>query len=490
MEGIAGTYGKEDRDLVCRMLRKLKHRGPDDRRMHEDDRVVLGARAARLGQVRQRAIAEDDGVTVASDSYLFNRELLKEAFVPNVDDVPSDPELLLRMYMELGTDMFGYLDGGFSVAIADGRRTILARDRYGLKPLYLSGGIRMGSYSSEMKSQMLAEEEFVPFPPGKMMVSGKGFMPIRQRRTLDGRVGRSTSNVAALREALTKSTEEASGGTDGFNILLSGGIDSSAIAAAASLVTDDLDTVCVGFEGGEDAGMARKVSDRLGTNHKEITYEADEMLDVLDDVVYSAESFDFPLIRSCIPNYMATHSFEDRGKVLLCGEGGDEVFAGYDYMREIRDDSDLRNERRNLLRTGHLTGFQRVDRMTASASLDGRMPIMSRKVVDLGLGMSRRSIMGADINRTKLPLRRAFADLLPKQVTRRRKQRFSDGAGSMTALVDVTDRLISDEEFERERGELPRNRIRTKEELLYFRAFKKRFDSESAVRAVGFTPRP
>lgn len=457
--------------------------------MHEGDGVVLGARSTDTGSGRARAIAEDDGVAVASDSYIFNREALWEAFAPETED-PSDPELLLSMYQELGTDMFGYIDGAYSVAIADGRRTVLARDRYGLKPLYLSGGVRKGSYSSEMKSQMLTEEEFVPFPPGKVLVRGKGFMPIRARRSLDGRVGRSRSNVAALREALTRSTEEAAEGTEGFNILLSGGIDSSAIAAAASLVTDDLDTVCVGFDGGVDAGMARKVSDSLGTNHKEVSYDVDQMLDVLDDVVYAAESFDFPLIRSCIPNYMATRSFEDRGKVLLCGEGGDEVFAGYDYMREIGNDSKLRNERRNLLMTGHLTGFQRVDRMTASASMDGRMPIMSRKVVDLGLGMSKRSIMGARINQTKLPLRRAFADLLPREVTTRRKQRFSDGAGSITALVDVTEKLISDEEFQKERKELPRNRIRTKEELLYYRAFRKRFDSPSAVKAVGFTPRP
>ena len=471
-------------------MMRIKHRGPDDRRIREDHMSVLGARATRLGEEKVKAIAEADGVALASDSYIFNKDILRKAFVPDWEGDLSDAELLLRMYRDQGTDAFGYIDGAFSVAVVDGRKTVLARDRYGLKPLYLSGGSRKGVYSSEMKSQMLAGQEFAPFPPGKCMVRGDGFSTIHPKKSLDGRSARGRSGVQALRKSLTDSTEQAAEGTEGFNILLSGGIDSSAIAAAASLVTDELDTVCVGFEGGTDAGMARKVSDRLGTNHREVRYEVDEMLDVLDDVVYAAESFDYPLIRSCIPNYMATHSFDDRKKVLLCGEGGDEVFAGYDYMREIRTDQKLRMERRHLLKNGHLTGFQRVDRMTSSASLDGRMPIMSRKVVDLGLSMSKRSIMGPRVNQTKLALRRAFADLLPREVMNRRKQRFSDGAGSIEALVDVTDKLVSDEEFERERKALPRNRIRTKEELLYFRAFRKRFDSESAFRAVGFTPRP
>jgi asparagine synthase (glutamine-hydrolysing) len=490
MEGIAGTYGHEDRALVGRMLRKLRHRGPDRKNVFVDDALVLGARAAMTSShVKNTPIAERDGVAVASDSYIFNREALREAFVPDAPVGVSDAELVLGMYDSLGAGMFGYIDGAYAIAIADDGKTILARDRYGLKPLYLSGGIRNGSFSSEIKSQMLTEQEFIPFPPGKMMVRGKGTMPIRPKNTYVGREG-GRVNIAALRTALTRATEQALENGDGANILLSGGVDSSAIAAAASCVTDDIDTVCVAYEGGTDADMARKVSEELGTNHQEREYEEDEMLDLLDDVVYSAETFDYPLVRSCIPNYLATHSFADRDRITLCGEGGDEVFAGYDYMREIDGDDRLRRERRHLLRTGHMTGFQRVDRMTSSASLDGRMPIMSRSVVDLGLGMRRDAVLGRHINESKLALRKAFADMLPEEVVTRKKKRFSDGAGSITALVKRAESMISDKEFERERKALPRKRIRTKEELLYYRAFIKHFDSPSAAKAVGFTPRP
>jgi asparagine synthase (glutamine-hydrolysing) len=283
----------------------------------------------------------------------------------------------------------------------------------------------------------------------------------------------------------------ASEGDRRLNILLSGGIDSSAVASAASLVSDDIRSVCVGYEGGEDVAMARAVADALGTRHKEVEYDVDRMLDLLDDVVYAAETFDYPLVRSCIPNFIATHSFEDRTRVTLCGEGGDEIFAGYDYMRGIRGEQRLRAERRSLLRGGHMTGFQRVDRMTASASLDGRMPLMAGPVVEFGLSVGRRWLMGPRPEQSKMLLREAFADLMPAEVMRRRKQRFSDGAGSMHALVDYAERTVSDREFELGRRALPRGRIRTKEELLYFRAFSDRFGgSESAARAVGFTPRP
>ena len=247
----------------------------------------------------------------------------------------------------------------------------------------------------------------------------------------------------------------------------------------------------MGSEGGEDMAMARAVADELGTEHTEVLYDVDRMLRTLDDAVYAAETFDYPLVRSCIPNFIATHSFGDRARVTLCGEGGDEVFAGYDYMRDIRGDARLRAERLRLLRGGSMTGFQRVDRMTASASLDGRMPLMAGPVVDLGLSAGRRWLLGPRREQSKMLLREAFADLLPREVMGRRKQRFSDGAGSMHALVEYAEKTISDAEFERETAALPRGRVRTKEELLYFRSFAERFgSSESVLRAVGFTPRP
>jgi asparagine synthase (glutamine-hydrolysing) len=491
MEGIAGTYGSEDRPLVKRMLNELRHRGPDGSRTVSHDRAVLGANILSAGAQRGSApIAESDGVAVASDSCIFNRDFLKEEFMDDVEGEVSDPELILSMYEQMGTDLFGYLDGSYAISIVDDGKTILARDRYGLKPLYLSGGVRKGVYSSEIKSQILADGEFVQFPNGKYLVRNKGFFAIRQKKA-GQRITKRRSQAKTLRELIVSGVQSCSEGDERLNILLSGGIDSSVVASAASLVSDDIKSVCVGVEGGADLDMARAVADELETDHVEFTYDVDQMLEILDNVTYAAETFDYPLIRSCIPNYMATHMFEDRSRITLCGEGGDEIFAGYDYMRDIKGEEKLRQERMKLLRTGYNTGFQRVDRMTASASLDGRMPLMTRAVIEYGLSANRRALIGPKLEQSKLLLRRSFEDLLPNKVMKRKKQRFSDGAGSIHALVEISESIITDREFEREQKKLPRNRIRTKEELLYYRSFREHFgDSESVLNAVGFTPRP
>jgi len=491
MQGIAGTYGTPDRRLARRMLERISHRGMDRKDTLEDDKLALAARKPRPSLKRpSRAIVEDDAVAVASDSYLFNSELLKELFLEDSNEDASEADLLMSMYMAVGTRMFGYLDGAFAVAISDNGRLVLARDRYGLKPMYLSGGVLEGSFSSEIKSQMVAGGEFVPFPPGKVLVAGKGFSPILPQRPPVSKGLRAAERSRRLHELVVESVRNCTREGQGLNLLLSGGIDSSAVAAAASEVTDELSTICVGTEKSVDLKMARKVAERIGSDHKERVYGIDEMLGVLEEVVYSVESFDFPLIRSCIPNYMATHLFDDRHQVALCGEGGDEIFAGYDYMRSIKGDEGLRKERRKLLRTGWSTGFQRVDRMTASACLDGRMPLMNRDVIAFGLSLDRRDLIGPSIEQSKLMLRKAFERSLPKEVVWRRKQRFSDGAGSIQALVSVADKMISDAEFKKERKVLPKGRIRTKEELLYYRHFIEKFPSESAVAAVGFSPRP
>jgi len=490
MHGIAGTYGSEDKALVRKMMGRIRHRGPDISRTHAGDRLALGACAlAPRRRGRTQPLAEDGGLAVACDSYMFNRAQLKERFAPDLEDGFTDAQLLLRMYQSQGTRAFNYIDGAFAAAVVDGGKMVLARDRYGIKPLYLSGGMRAGSFSSEMKSQIVAKDDFVPFPPGKVMRQGKGLYPIRPARLHHEARGRKESPHRCLRRLLVESVSECSEGLPNLNVLLSGGIDSSAVAAAAAQVAPRLDTVCVGFPGGVDIDMARKVAENLGTSHKEGMYTVEEMLESLEDVIYASETFDFPLVRSCIPNFLATSMFRGPTRVTLCGEGGDEIFAGYDYMRDITDEAKLSSERRNLLRTGWKTGFQRVDRMNAYASLDGRMPLMEGRVIDLGLQLGWKDL-GRSPNRCKLALRKAFEDVLPEEVMRRRKQRFSDGAGSMHALVKVSEQLISDKEFEKERRGLPRNRIRTKEELLYYRIFEKHFPSPSAAAAVGLTPRP
>jgi asparagine synthase (glutamine-hydrolysing) len=394
------------------------------------------------------------------------------------------------MYEAVGASFFRYMDGAYAVVIIDNGKTILARDGYGLKPLYLSGDQKEGVYSSEIKSQLVAGREFVPFPPGRMFVSGDGLKKIVRRDLPWAQKPSLKHPPEQVRQLLIESVMNCMGDPNQFNVLLSGGLDSSVVAVAAAEVASSVHSVCVGTKDSEDIRMARLVAERIGTSHKERIYDVEDMLKVLDDAIYYGETFDYPLVRSCVPNYMATHMFSNRNRVTLCGEGGDEVFAGYDFLLEVKKDEQLRDQRIALLKDGHATGFQRVDRMTASASLDGRMPLMSKPIVDYGLQLGRKALLGSKAEKNKLVLRRAFANDLPKQVAWRRKRRFSDGAGSINALVDHAERTISDKEFELGRRFLPKGRIRTKEELMYYRIFERHFPSASALAAIGMTPRP
>ena len=491
MEGIAGTFGYQDKALVGKMLGKLKHRGPDSSETYVDDSQVLGAvRLERMKRKPTPPIVVKDGLAVASDSYIFNREFVRMSIAPGIAEDVSDAELFLAMYKTIGTRMFNYIDGAFAVAILDNGKTVLARDGYGLKPMYISMEGGRGVYSSEIKSQSLADMPFTYFPPGRVFVQGTGMRRIALKAVpwAERKVPKAPPD--RVRYLVEDSVRRCVGNSKAINVLLSGGIDSSVIAAASVGVVPKIASICVGIEGSEDVKMARLVAEQLGLSHKELIYGPEDMLKVLDDAVYYAETFDFPLIRSCIPNFMATHEFAERHNITLCGEGGDEVFAGYDFLFDIKSDTELRDARLALLKDGHTTGFQRVDRMTSSASLDGRMPLMSRTIINYGISLGRKALVGSKAEKNKYVLRRAFAKSLPKQVVWRRKKRFSDGAGSIDSLVDYAEKTISDKEFEKERKSVPGGRIRNKEELLYYRIFARHFPSASARSAVGFTARP
>lgn len=487
MQGIAGTYGENDKRTTGRMLDKLMHRGPGRKTVHVDAKATVGG--VVFG--RRPAVAEEKGVAVAGDIALFNRDELAKRYLGEAPDEYTDDDLLLSMYLKSGPRMFRHLRGGFAVAVSDRGRVVLARDPYGLKPLYISRDKKAGAFSSEIKSQVLHGGDFIPFPPGKVFVAGKGFGPAGPApHTARVRMHDSSTTSRRIREAVLEAVESIRGPEGSFNVLLSGGLDSSVVAASAAKVAGRLETACVGTDGSMDMPMASRVAEMIGSTHREKVYDVDEMLEVLDDVTYYSETFDMPLVRSCIPNLMATRMFEGSGRVTLCGEGGDEVFAGYDFLRDVRGDEALRRERIRLLKDGHITGFQRVDRMMAASSLDGRMPLMAPEVVALGLSLGRRHLIGPRPADSKLALKKAFKDMLPAAVISRRKRRFSDGAGSIHALAGIAEEMITDKDFEAERKALPKGRIRTKEELLYFRSFSKHFDSPSAVAAVGFTQRP
>ncbi len=487
MEGIAGIIGGHDANLVDRMLRSLHHRGPAYSAVHADVSGILGARCGR--NHHGPPLAESDGTAVASDSCLFNKEFLRGTIVPGTDSDASDAELFLRMYKTIGLRSFSYVDGAFVVAILDGKKTILARDPYGMKPLYISSGKGPLAYSSEMKSQMLSGSKFKPFSPGACLVSGEDVRRIIRTEIpwTDGKVLRTPEE--RLRDILSVSTANAIDHSKGLNILLSGGLDSSVVAAVAVKTTERrVATACVGTEDSEDLKMARKVADHLGTEHSEKVFDKEDLVDLVDEAVYWAESYDYPLIRSCLPNLIAVRLLKNKEYVTLVGEGCDELFAGYDFFKGVKNDAKLRKMRVDLLNNAHSTGFQRVDRISSSVSLDCRMPMMSDEMVSFALELGPKELFGPKRAFTKYIVRKAFEDQLPKEIAWRRKKKFSDGAGSMNLMAAEANRLVSDRRFESRSRFLGGDKVRTKEEMLYFEIFRRHFPVASAISSVGLTP--
>jgi asparagine synthase (glutamine-hydrolysing) len=486
MQGLAGTFGSNDRVLVKEMLSRIRHRGQEDEMILEADGVTLGACNHHLLNDRvSKSIVIEDDIAVVADSYLFNRDSLQLNFLGRIDPEVSDSRLVLELFKLMGPASLNYLSGAFAISILNGKELILARDTYGLRPLYLSLDEGIGGYSSEMKSQQVFGDEFRPFPCGSVFSTVSGFKRINPEFVQEMN---DEESGTFLRTLIGHSVAQCLGQGSGVNILLSGGLDSSIVALEAARKCDDVHTLCVGMNGSKDIEMARIVADYLGTDHEDRTYSIDEMVEILDKAIHSLESFDLPLVRSSIPNYIATHSFTDRSRVALCGEGADEIFGGYDHMMEL-DDKALLEERHSLLQGGHLTGFQRVDRMTSSASLDGRMPFMDPQIVAYGLTIKAKDLVDGRYGLNKISLRRSYRGMLPDEVVQRQKKRFSDGAGSIEVMKSIAEREITDTEFEKETRHLPKGRIRNKEELMYYRIFRKHFGSHSSMNAVGMTPR-
>lgn len=486
MQGLAGTFGSNDRVLVKEMLGMIRHRGQEDEMIIETEGVTIGGCKHRLQNDRTSAsIVVEDDIAVAADSYLFNRDSLQLNFFGKIDPEVPDSRLVLDLFKLKGPSALNHLSGAFAISILNGKELILARDSYGLKPLYISLAENIGGYSSEMKSQQMLDDDFRPFPCGGIFSTVSGFKEIIPE------IVHRMNNVEpglCLRRLIGRSVGRCIERGNRVNVLLSGGLDSSVIAAEAARQCDDVNTLCVGMNGSKDIEMARKVAVHLGTDHKERTYDIDDMIETLDKAIYSLESFDLPLVRSSIPNYLATHSITDRGCVTLCGEGSDEIFGGYDHMIEL-DDRTLREERNSLLLGGHLTGFQRVDRMTSSASLDCRMPFMDPAIIAYGLKIGAKDLVDGRYGLSKIALRKAYGGLLPDEVVQRQKKRFSDGAGSMEAMKGIAEREITDREFEKETKDIPGGRVRNKEELMYYRIFMSHFGTCRCMDAVGMTPR-
>lgn len=475
MCGIAGIYGTSDCAGVEGMVARLNHRGPDGRGIIAADAGVLGhTRLAIIDLVGGKQPMAYDGALICFNGEIYNYRALRDRYLRGQTcETDSDTEVLLRLYRTLGPDFVRLLEGMFAFAILDRGELFLARDPIGIKPLYLGRRDDTLLFASEIKALAQYTDQVTTLAPGAWQHSRLGTQRYYELGSGWSRAGTFSAPeqaLPAIRAVLRAAVHKRLLADVPVGVSLSGGLDSSIIALLARAELDHVETFAVGMEGSEDLAAARQVARFLGTRHHEYVYTRAEMEAELPNVIYHLESADPALVRSAIPNYFLARLTAERVKVILTGEGADELYAGYEYMRDITTPSALHNELELTISELHRTNLQRADRMFMAFGVEGRVPFLDIESIALALSLPAEWKRAAPGEPTKMLLRQAFADALPENIARRPKMKFSSGAGSMHELAIVAEERFDNHTMERERRRLARDwgyHLPNKEALYY-----------------------
>lgn len=489
MSGIAAfarlqESERESEDKVNRMLSRLKHRGRGRRRIRNVGGFTLGEVAAPHPMENGRGTPAGGTQVALVDGTIFYHEN-EEATGESIDGAR-----LLQLYARHGVDLPGRLSGSFAFILTPSPGTLFAaRDPFGLKPLYY-GAVPGGQpcFASEIKALVDLCDEVKIFPPGHYYRSDLGFVKYFDGPELQQETVEEGEAARRVNELLTQAVKARIEGDEKVGVFLSGGIDSSCVAAAVARLQPGVPTFSVGSPDSADLPRAREVSEYLGTEHSEYVYDLEEILQILPQVIYHLESFDQYLVRSSVANYLVSKMAREHGvERVFCGEGGDELFAGYAYLKDMSCPESVQRELVELALTGHANGFQRVDRMTAAHSLDAEMPFMDRGLTDFAFRLPIDFKIHGQEQVEKWILRRAFERDLPEQIVWREKAKFYQGAGSAHLIKGLAEELIFDQEFEQEKTLEGGFTLRSKEELYYYRIFRRFFPNKSVLETIGRT---
>ena len=489
MCGILGVFGQEptSQDNFKAMLSTLAHRGPDERGIVKENDFTLGHQRLAIVDVagaHQPFERPDSKLYGICNGEIYNYKELRARFKSSYDfRTHGDSEVLLPLYQQFGSQLTNHLDGMFGFVVSDGQEFMAARDPIGIKPLYYGTKGDLKFFSSEIKALVQYTDSLQEFPQGHYYKSGAGFVPYYQLPEETSFISDVEEVLNKIRASLAKSVEKRLMADVPVGVFLSGGLDSSIIAALMAERLPQLHSFSVGLPHSSDLKAARKVAEHLGTIHHEYVYTESEMEAVLPDVIYYLESYDPALVRSAIPCYFVSRLASQYVKVVLSGEGADELFAGYSYFADYDDAIALHRESISILKGLHNLNLQRVDRMTMAHSIEGRVPFLDTEFIALCLSIDPVLKLHKTYGIEKWLLRKAFADKLPFVIVWRDKMEFAVGCASSTILEERANSAISTAELdEAHRQGFP---ISTKEELFYYRIFQRHFPHPDAANLIG-----
>jgi asparagine synthase (glutamine-hydrolysing) len=498
MCGIAGRLGPEAPGEDARLLARLEHRGPDDAGEVHFAGGWLGHRRLSIVDVEggHQPLRTSDGRRwLVGNGEIYNHHDVRRDFGDERYTTRSDNEVALRLLERRGPGALRELEGMYALlsATADGRSFVAARDPVGIKPLYWARRGERVRFASEMSAFDQSWRSRVEvFPPGHYWTPQSGLRrfadAVPAEREIDTRRAPSSEDLDDIRQGLVNSVRSQMMGDVPVGVLLSGGLDSTLVAAIAARYYAEhgerLSTFAVGMNGSPDLLAARMAAEYLGTDHHERVYTADEALAAVAPVVRAIEHFDPTLVRSAVPNYLLAEMTSRHVKVVLTGEGADELFAGYTYYRNFADPGELQGELIRTVQSLHNLNLQRCDRVTMAHGLEARVPFLDREFIALALRLPPAWKVAGEGAPEKRLLRQAFRGWLPDDLLWREKSQFGDGSGAASVLTEAVERLVSEADFRKHADEVDPP-LRTREELLYFRIWSEHLSGVRPEETVG-----
>ena len=518
MCGIVGAFELKEnseklRSKVLEMSRRIRHRGPDWSGIHTSENAILAHE--RLGIVdptsgKQPIYSKDKKIILAANGEIYNHRLLRKEISEYDFSTGSDCEVILALFKKKGVDFIDDLNGIFAFAIYDENKDeyLIARDHMGIIPLYM-GWDKKGTFfvASELKSLEGFCDKIELFPPGHYLSSKEGKLIKWYKRDWENydNVSNNSTEIDHLRNALSKAVKRQLMSDVPYGVLLSGGLDSSITSAVAKIYADKriesndqkaawwptLHSFAVGLEGSPDLKAAKKVADYIGTVHHEIIFTIQEGIDAISDVIYHLETYDVTTIRASTPMFLMARVIKSMGiKMVLSGEGSDEIFGGYLYFHKAPNDKEFHNETVRKLDKLHQYDCLRANKALAAWGIEGRVPFLDKEFMDVAMSINPKDKMISEQRMEKWVLRKAFEDLLPKEVAWRQKEQFSDGVGYswIDTLKEMVENEISDEIFTNASQKFPVNPPMNKEEYYYRNIFESHFPSKAAAESVPSVP--
>lgn len=503
MCGILAIIGKgKDEQLVKALSKRMSHRGPDESDLHitENGYILSHERLSIIDlHSGKQPIKGTKSAYMVHNGEIYNHQELRDGILKHhTFKTKSDSEVIVHLYEEFGYDFLNNLDGDFAFVVVDGDDFIAGRDPMGVKPLYYGLDERGRVYfASEMKPITDQCKTFSTFPPGHYYTPKTGFVKYYKPEYEDYKKATQELDLSLIRETLTEATRKRLMSDVPIGVLLSGGLDSSLTSSiAARLLAEKgkkLNSFSIGLNAdAPDAKAARKVAEFLGTDHHEIHFTIEQGIEILSKLIWHLETYDVTSVRASTPMYFLSKAITDMGiKVVLSGEGADEIFGGYLYFRNAPSTEDFQKETIERVQKLFTADLLRADKSTMAHGLEARVPFLDKAFLDVAMLIKAeekqpKTYKGIE----KYILRKAFdtpeTPYLPDEVLWRQKEQFSDGVGYnwIDQLIEYCSSQVSDLDMDKAKERFPYNTPATKEAYFYRDIFHKYYPQVSAAQTV------